>query len=257
MTAELRVLEDSRRAAGEAADLFLWAVDEAVSARHRCAVALSGGQTPRLTYERLADEAKGRAPWDAVEFFFGDERGVPPDHPESNYRMARESLFEPLKIATARVHRMAGEAADVNQAARDYETLLRNRLSAAPPAWPVLDLILLGLGDDGHTGSLFPGSRELHEASRAVVPTVSPRGVKARVSLTMPVFNHGRLVVFLVTGEGKAKAARAVLEDEAADASQWPAKLVKPVAGRLVWILDRAAASELTITKRQVPSDEE
>jgi 6-phosphogluconolactonase len=192
-----------------------------------------------------------------VEYFFGDERAVPPDHPESNYGAARVKLFSPLGIPAERIHRMPGEAADLNAASRTYDALLRSRLGAPAPAFPRLDLILLGIGEDGHTASLFPRAPQLAERTRAVVPSQSPRGVAGRITVTLPLINEARTVLFLVTGGAKADAVHHVLDRPQAEPQQYPAKLVRPVDGRLIWILDEAAAAKLDLTAQQIPSDEE
>jgi len=191
-----------------------------------------------------------------VSVFFGDERCVPPAHPDSNFRMANEALIAPLGLPLERVFRMRGEE-EPERAARDYEEALRKEFNAAPPAWPRFDLILLGLGEDGHTASLFPGMPALGERQRLVVPTQAPQGIARRLTFTAPLINHAHTVVFLVSGGGKAPAVRAVLEDRAADSTRFPARLIRPEQGRLIWFLDRAAAAELTIEKQRLVSHEE
>jgi len=244
--------------AAEAADLLLWLADDAVRQRGRFTVALPGGHTPQALYERLctpplADRVRNLP----IEYFFGDERAVPPDHPESNYGAAHAKLFVPLGIPEERIHRMPGEASNLDAASRAYETLLRSRLGTAAPSFPSLDLILLGIGEDGHTASLFPRSPQLAERTRAVVPSESPHGVSRRITFTLPLINRARTILFLVTGGAKADAMHHVLDRPHADGQDYPAKLVRPVDGRLVWIVDRAAAAMLDLTARRIPSDEE
>jgi len=253
---EVRIAEDARELAQEAADLVVWLGQQAVSASGRFRVALSGGTTPRLLYETLVSPAfSGQLDWPRVEFYFGDERCVPPSHPDSNFRMAEDTLLRPLKIAPERIFRMRGEADDPNEAARSYEAVLRTQVGVPPPGWPSFDLILLGLGEDGHTASLFPGTPALEERARLVVASRAPQGVKNRITLTVPAINHARVVLFFVSGIGKAAAVRAVIEDR--DAGQVPAKLIRPVDGRLIWFLDREAASGLAVAKQGVVSHEE
>lgn len=254
---ELRIFDEARELAAEAADLFVWLAGQAIGRGGRFRVALSGGSTPRALYRALAEPALARrVDWTTVEFFFGDERGVPPDHPESNFGLANQALFRPLGIPEDHVFRMKGESADVESAARDYEALLRRQFHAEPPAWPHFDLILLGLGEDAHTASLFPGTPALHEQTRLVVPNRAPQGIPLRLTLTAPVVNQARTVVFLVSGSAKAEAVKHVLEDPG-DGDRWPAKLIRPAQGRLLWFLDQPAAAGLTVARQQIVSHEE
>ncbi len=255
--AELRILEDGEELAREAADFAVWLGEQAIARHGRFQLALSGGSTPKALYGLLAGPALAkRLDWSRVFFFFGDERCVPPDHADSNFRMANETLLKPLKIAQDRVFRMRGED-EPAQAARHYEDAIRKEFGVAEPAWPSFDLIFLGLGDDGHTASLFPGTQALGEGERLVVPNQAPQGTKQRLTFTAPLINHAQAVVFLISGAGKAPAVRAVLEDRAADPNTFPAKLVRPEQGRLIWFLDHAAAAELIVEKRRIVSHEE
>ncbi|MGH7256600.1 MAG: 6-phosphogluconolactonase, partial [Nitrospirales bacterium] len=258
MAPELRIMDDPPELAREAADLFVWLAEQAVETTGQCRLALSGGSTPKLLYAELAGPAfRSRLDWTGLEFYFGDERCVPPDHPESNFALAEKDLFRPLKVEATRIFRMPGEVADPERGADHYAALLRRQFQASPPAVPVFDIILLGLGADGHTASLFPESDTLRESSRLVRPAVSPQGVRQRLTLTLPVLNQARTVLFLVSGAAKARAVAAVLEDHAAKDTQWPARLVRPAKGRLVWILDRPAASELAVARQGIVSHEE
>ena len=244
--------------AREAAELFVWLAGQARAEPTPFRVALSGGSTPRTMYARLVEPSLARqVKWQEVEFYFGDERCVPPDHPESNYCSANVSLFQPLKIDPKNIHRMVGEAPDPDQAARDYEAVLRRQFGAAAPVWPRFDFILLGMGEDGHTASLFPGTPALDERERLVVANHSPRGIRDRITFTAPLINAARVVLFLVCGENKAPAARAVLEGGGQDPRRYPAQLIRPTQGRLLWFLDQAAASELAVARQQVVSNEE
>jgi 6-phosphogluconolactonase len=256
MAAEIRVAEDLHAAAAEGADLFFWLAEDAIAQRGRCMVALSGGSTPQALHARLAAAPQMTRLREATEFFFGDERCVGPDDPESNYGMARASLFAPARIPEERVHRMPGEA-DPEDGARRYEGLIRDRFGAAESEWPRFDVIFLGLGDDGHTASLFPRAPQLHERQRAVVASQSPKGVKPRITFTVPLINQARAILMLVSGTGKARAVRTALEEASVPAEDCPAKLVRPVEGRMIWILDEPAAAGLQFSKQQVPSDEE
>ncbi len=201
-------------------------------------VALSGGSTPKHMHELLAAMGPGALPWDRVELWFGDERTVPPDHPDSNYGMAKRTLIDPLRLT--QVHRMEGER-DPGPAASDYE----HALVAAAGAPPVLDLVFLGMGPDGHTASLFPGSPAVGERQRYVVanPVDSPvaKGKTTRITLTVPALNAARHVRFLVAGADKAKVLKDVLEGPR---GRYPSQLVDGSDVR--WYVDAAAAKELS-----------
>lgn len=194
---------------------------------------LSGGETPRLTYQALA--ARNDIDWAGADLFFGDERAVPATDPESNARLVRETLLVTPRTAAARVHRMDAAASDADAAARDYETMLR-RAAGRPPR---LDIVLLGLGEDGHVASLFPEHAALAERERWVVPTPAPR-IAPRLTLTHSAFAAARHVFFLVTGSAKAAILRRVC-DGPRDPFQLPAQGIAPRQGRIVWFVDRAA----------------
>jgi 6-phosphogluconolactonase len=206
-------------------------------------VALSGGRTPRELYRLLADETapfRAAIPWKRVHFFWTDERRVPRGHPESNFRMARETLLDRVPVPEANLHPMPASAPDLKAAARAYESVLRRRVGGGGKT-PCLDLVFLGMGADGHTASLFPGSGALAER-RALVAQVSADGQRsARLTLTLPALNAAARVVFLVAGEDKAAAAAEVL----ARKGGLPASRVRPEHGELYWLLDKAAASNL------------
>jgi 6-phosphogluconolactonase len=245
IVSDIRIVEHDEKLASEVADFFIRSAGEAKNRPFR--VALSGGSTPSKLYRLLggADRAN-RVKWPHVQFYFGDERCVPPDHAESNFKLANDALFQPLGIDAAQIFRIEGEAGQPDLAARRYEETIRQQFGTSSPAWPQFDVIFLGLGDDGHTASLFPGSPALDEKVRAVVVSESPRGVTHRITFTVPLINHARSIVFMVTGLQKAPAVRAVLEDDTVNATHYPAKLIQPIEGHLIWYLDRAAASALT-----------
>jgi 6-phosphogluconolactonase len=226
------VVPDARALARRAAERIVELTRAAVAARGHCAVALAGGSTPRATYEVLGTSALAVAvPWAAISWYFGDERAVPPAHLESNYRAARETLFAARPEALERVRRMAADAADLEQAARDYARLLPDPL----------DLILLGLGEDGHTASLFPGSVATRERSARVVVVTGPKPPNPRLSVTPPVIERAREILVLVSGAGKAEALVRALEGPL-DVTAVPAQLAR----RGTWIVDREAASRLS-----------
>jgi 6-phosphogluconolactonase len=238
----VRRVRDAEAVARAAAEELAGAASRAVAARGRFTLALSGGSTPRRLYALLADPGapyRARVPWDRTHVFFGDERPVPPDHPESNYRMARETLLDHVPVAS--VHRIRGE----DPAAADaYEAELRRFFGIAPGgAPPRLDLVLLGLGPDGHTASLFPGTAAVGETRRWVASPFVPRLGTRRVTLTLPVLDRARAVLFLVSGAEKAAALARVI-GAAPGAAALPAGLVRPEGGA-VFVVDDAAASAL------------
>jgi len=216
----------------------------AIAARGRFVVALSGGSTPRALHALLADPGGPFAAaidWGRVHVLFGDERCVPPDHPDSNYRMARETLLDRVPIPPGQVHRLRGEDPDPARAADDYQGRLRALFPAGPPA---LDLVLLGTGADGHVASLFPGSPALEEASRWVVaPRLARLGTR-RLSLTFPVLQAASAVLLLATGRDKAGPAAAVLAGPGA----LPVQRIRPASGDLTVVLDAGAARAVRAT---------
>jgi 6-phosphogluconolactonase len=230
----------SRAAADEVAAIARAAVVD----RGACSIALSGGSTPKRLFELFAQAGTGALPWEHIDLWWGDERTVPPDHPDSNYRMTREALIDPLGLAASHVHRIAGELADHEASAHAYARALVTALGSPP----IFDLVLLGMGPDGHTASLFPGSPALDETSRWVVanPVTSPlvHGTATRITLTAPALNAARHVRFLVAGADKAAALAQVLEG-AHDPKRYPAQLIAPDGGDLAWFVDAAAAAGL------------
>jgi 6-phosphogluconolactonase len=243
----VRIFADVGALSRAAAQEFVRRAGEALAARGRFAVALSGGSTPRQLYQLLAAEPfRSQVDWSRVDFFWGDERCVPPDHKDSNYRMAREALLDRLAVPGDHVHRMEAERADRDAAARDYqETLARVLGVLAGGEPPALDLVLLGLGPDGHTASLFPHTAALAEHSRWVVVNYVPKFGTDRLTLTAPVLNRGREVLFLVAGADKAEPLAEVLEGPP-DPDRLPAQRIRPAHGRLVWFVDRQAAARLS-----------
>ncbi len=246
--ARLLRVADADAVARAAADVIVQAAARAIAARGRFALALAGGSTPRTLYRLLADPHqpwRARVRWDAVDVFFGDERHVPPDHPDSNYRMAREALL--AHVDAAGVHRLEGELPDASLAAVRYEGDLARSFGLDPARDPPprLDLVLLGIGPDGHTASLFPGSVALEERRRWVVAPFVEHLRAHRITLTLPVLDAARQVVFLVAGREKAAALAGVLSSAsraAAPPSGPPAARVRPDDGAVLWIADQAAA---------------
>jgi 6-phosphogluconolactonase len=225
-----------------AAEKFVDCARDAAHARGLFSVALAGGNTPKRVYQLLATEQfKNRIEWASVHIFFGDERCVPPDHPDSNYRMAYEMFLSKVAIPPKNVHRIIGEA-EPAEGATEYEQQLR--VFFAGLSWPRFDFVFLGMGEDGHTASLFPGSSALREQSRWVLNTKAERLKQDRITLTAPVFNHSANVMFLITGKEKAERVAEVLGGPA-KAEPLPAQLIRPLDGTLEWFLDRDAASRV------------
>lgn len=236
---EVRIFDGVSELMRATADEIALAARQAVDERGRFTWALAGGSTPRTVYQLLAsDFYRERMPWSAIHFFWGDERHVPPDHPDSNFRMAREAMLDRVPVPAENVHRILAEEPDAQRAAAAYESTLRSFFSLPPGEWPRFDLILLGLGKDGHTASLFPGGDAVRERERLVVAPWVEAQKTFRVTLTAPVLNHARRAMFLVSGEEKAEALHAVLEG-AREPERYPAQIVE---GNRLWMVDRAAA---------------
>ena len=213
--------------------------------RNRFTIALSGGSTPKSLFTLLATSARSSLPWDRMFFFWGDERHVPPDDPGSNYRMANEAMLSKVPVPAGNVFRIPAENPDAAAAAASYEQTLRKFFALEAGQVPRFDLILLGMGPDGHTASLFPATAALRETSRLVVANWVEKLKTSRITLTLPVLNAAHCVAFLVSGTDKAAALHVVLETDA-PGEQYPSKLVQPSDGKLIWFVDRAAASELS-----------
>lgn len=243
-SAEVRTLTTPQELFSAAAEEVVRTTNEAVAQRGRFTIALSGGSTPKSLFNLLATNAKTTLPWDRMFFFWGDERHVPPTDPDSNYRMADETMLSKIPVAAGNIFRIATENPDAAAAAEAYEQTLRKFFELKSGEFPRFDLILLGMGPDGHTASLFPNTAALQEASRLVVANWVEKLKTHRLTLTLPVLNAARCVTFLVSGIDKAPALHAVLESDA-PAEQYPAKLIHPTDGKLIWLVDRAAASQL------------
>ncbi len=200
-------------------------------------MALAGGSTPRSVYSLLAENQK--LPWENIFVFFGDERHVPPTDAESNFRMAQESLLSKVPIPERNIFRVAGEL-DADTAAAQYEQQLLQFFHLSPKEWPRFDLIMLGMGPDGHTASLFPGSPALQESQRLVVANWVEKFKSYRITFTFPVLNQAAEVMFLVSGESKAEVLKGALKGP--DKNLYPCQRVKPENGRLLWIVDKPAA---------------
>ena len=241
---EIRTLTTPQELFEAGAELVAHAAKESVDERGRFTIALSGGSTPRNLYNLLATNARTSLPWDRMFFFFGDERHVSPTDKESNFRMANEAMLSKASIPETNIFRVPAENPDAAAVAADYEETLRKFFAIEPGQVPVFDLILLGLGPDGHTASLFPGTEALAEKNRLVVSNWVEKFNTHRITFTLPVLNAACEVAFLVSGTDKAVALQAVLQSDA-EGERYPAKLVHPANGKLIWLVDRAAASGL------------
>jgi 6-phosphogluconolactonase len=243
---EIQVFENPAEVARGAARLFVDYAWQSIAKDGQFMVALSGGNTPRQMFTLLAsDEFRGQVDWGKVQIFWSDERAVPPDNAESNYGMARRELLIRVPIPEGNVHRMEAEKANMGRAANEYEETLRKYLELDDHGFPRFHLIFLGMGADGHTASLFPGTRVIRQTSRWVsTPTVTKLNMR-RMTLTMPVLDAASRVVFLVVGPEKAEILRAVLEGK--NDPPFPAQLVQPRhRGVKIFLVDKAAAAKLT-----------
>jgi len=222
----------------------------AVLRNGRCAVAVAGGTTPRGCYRLLASDHREQIPWPRVHLFWGDERMVPVDHPDSNQGMIRKELLAALDLPEANVHPVRTDLGSAEEAAARYHGEICGFFELEGSQLPRLDLVLLGLGEDGHTASLFPGCAALQETRRLVACCRPTRADHDRVTLTLPVINAAAAVVFLVSGERKADALRRVL-DSGGGRRDLPAARVAPESGEALWLVDRAAAARLSRLPRE------
>ncbi len=238
------LFEDSTQLAAQLALDFKNAVDEKAAAGESITVALSGGHTPKAFFEILAEPPyREGISWENVVFFWGDERCVPPDNDESNYKMTNNALLSHINIPEGNVHRVLGEDPPTNEALR-YSKVLEENVPAGNNGFPSFDWIFLGMGDDGHTASLFPGASTLSETERICVVAEHPKTGQKRVSITFPVINNAKRVSFLVAGEAKQPVFKEILE-KGDKTLPYPASMVEPAGGILEWYLDKAAAPEL------------
>jgi 6-phosphogluconolactonase len=245
----IRVVGTAEELAQEGGRLVRELAGSAIRARGRVTLSLAGGLTPRGIYAALATPQPADVPdieWSAAEIFFGDERHVPPEHPDSNYRMVDETLLSRVPVDSAKVHRMSTEREDASIVASEYEATLRNAFGLRAGEWPRFDVVLLGMGRDGHTASIFPRTPAVEEREHLVTAVWVISLQSSRITLTLPVFNHARDVIVLVSGVEKAETLRAVLEGRP-DPDTYPVQGLRPVPpGRLTWLVDAAAASLLS-----------
>jgi 6-phosphogluconolactonase len=214
----------------------------------RFSLVLSGGATPRGLYELLAEHPyRSQVEWDKVEFFWGDERAVPPDHPASNYRMAKEAMLDKLGVPEDRIHRIPGERPDLDRVAKEYEEKIEDVLGRIPGVGrrpPHFNLFLLGMGEDGHTASLFPNTPPLREKERWVVAQEAPKAPRERVTMTPPLINAAHFIMFLVSGSSKANVLAQVVQGSR-DPMRYPAQLIHPLTGEVTWFVDQPASMSL------------
>ena len=236
-------MEIARRAAADVVRI----AGDAVAARGAFTIALSGGWTPKVLYALLAEHPSLRnsLPWDKMKVFFGDERHVGPGHADSNFQMATDAMLSKVPLRPDQVHRIKGEYPDTAQAAAEYEEVMRREFGLQAGAFPRFDLILLGMGSEGHTLSLFPGTKALNETQRIVTSNWVGKLCADRVTLTAPAANNAANVIFMITGADKACALKSVLEGPH-EPDQLPAQMIQPANGNISWLVDEAAGSMLS-----------
>ena len=247
MEREIRILADGAAIARRAAQEFVQAAASAVREKGSFNIALAGGSTPKALYSLLVNDPtlRSQVPWDKMHLFFGDERHVAPDHPDSNFRMATEAMISKSPMKPEQVTRIKGEYPDAGQAALEYEEALREYFKLKNGEYPRFDLVLVGMGNEGHTLSLFPGTKALHADGRIAVRNWVGKLYAERITLTAPAASNAARVIFMVTGADKAPALKAVLEGPF-EPEQLPAQLLQPKNGKLLWLVDTAAGSMLS-----------
>jgi len=245
-------LPEAPAIANRCAQKFVEIAAAAVKEKGSFEVVLSGGSTPKLLYSLLVDDPalRSQIPWDKMHLFFGDERHVKPDHTDSNFRMAREAMFTKSPLKPEQVTRIKGEYPDAMDAAKEYDQYLRTFYKLSEGQFPRFDLVLLGMGNEGHTASLFPGTKALRENRRIAVHNWVGKVLMDRITLTAPAINNAANVIFMVTGSDKAPALAAVLE-RFYEPDQLPAQLIQPLKGSLLWLVDTAAGALLTRAIRE------
>lgn len=243
---EIQIVENGEAVSRTAAEMMVSLALKKLQSKESFTVALSGGSTPKNMFAILANDAalRNQMPWDRVHFFWGDERHVPPDHADSNYRMTNEAMLSRVPVPPENIHRIRAENPDAGKAAEDYEQELRGFFKLETEQLPLFDCVFLGMGPDGHTASLFPGTKALHERERLVVSNWVDKFQSYRITMTTPVLNNADIVIFLVSGEEKAEPLRVVLEGEK-QTDLFPSQLIEPTHGKLLWLVDQAAARQL------------
>jgi 6-phosphogluconolactonase len=249
---DVRILTNIDAIAKRAAQDFLQSATQAVSEKGSFTVALSGGSTPKALYSLLAGDSalRSQLPWDKMYVYFGDERSVGPDHADSNFRMASETMLSKVPLKPEQVFRIKGEYKETEKAAQEYEQVLRTSFKIAGGQFPRFDLVFLGIGNEGHTASLFPGTKALHETKRLVARNWVGKLYTNRITLTAPAINNAARVIFMITGADKALALKGILEGPY-EPDQLPAQLIHPPNGKLVWLVDTIAGGMLSVGIRE------
>ncbi len=256
LNVEVQVQADLDELSRAAASELLRQARRSVQAQGLFSLALSGGSTPKSLYSLLVDDSYFRAevPWEKTHFFWGDERHVPPGHLESNYRMAQEAMLSRVPVPSGNIHRIKAEDPNAQRATEEYEETLRAFFRLRAGKFPRFDLVLLGMGADGHTASLFPGTEALRERKHLVVANWVEKFHAYRITMTLPVLNRAAMVLFLVSGEEKAETLRRVMVEKRGK-DPFPSQLIRPAQGRLLWLVDRAAGHSLERTPNIIISN--
>ena len=245
---KIQIVADTEAMSEAAAEAIVEHIRETLQTRDVYSIALSGGSTPRRLYTLLSGDAaiRDQIPWERIHFFWGDERHVPPDHPDSNYRMADGALLSNAPIPAENIHRIRAEDADAEKAAAAYEHEIRRFFRIDAGQMPRFDCVLLGMGADGHTASLFPGTAALEETRRLVVANWVEKFQSYRITMTAPVFNHAGRIIFLISGQEKANTLKSVMACSP-ESGSYPIQLIRPEQGQCIWLIDTSAAGQLTL----------
>jgi len=243
----VELFADGMEIARRAADEVVRIASEAAAARGAFTIALSGGSTPKVVYALLAENAalRNSLPWNKMKVFFGDERHVGPGHADSNFQMASDAMLSKVPLQPKQIHRIKGEYPDAAQAAIEYEATIQREFGLKDGEFPRFDLVLLGMGSEGHTLSLFPGTKALRETQRMVTRNWVGKLYTERITLTAPAANNAENIIFIIAGADKACALKAVLEGPH-EPEQLPAQMIQPSNGTLSWLVDQAAGSMLS-----------
>ena len=253
---EIKIVDNAEAMSRLAAQTLVEHIRETLRGQNTYSIVLSGGSTPRRLYTLLADDPgwRGQISWDRIHFFWGDERPVPPDHPDSNYRMAHDAMLSKVDVPPAHIHRMRAEFPDAAKAAEDYTREICRFFDIKDGEVPSFSCILLGMGADGHTASLFPGSPALNESKHLVIANWVDQFQSSRLTLTYPVLNNADLILLLVSGPEKADMLKEVLAGDRAP-NRYPVQRIQPKHGMLKWLVDQSAAIQLDVDHRMLPSE--
>lgn len=245
---KIKIVADANTMSRVAAETLVEHIRETLQTRDVYTIALSGGSTPKHLYSLLANDValRDQIPWERVHFFWGDERPVSPGHPDSNYRMAHEAMLSKAPIPSTNIHRIRTEEPVAANAAETYEQEIRRFFKIEAGGLPRFDCVLLGMGSDGHTASLFPGTAALEETKRLVIANWVEKFQSYRITMTVPVFNNAERIIFLVSGQEKANTLKSVLARRR-ESDPYPVQLIFPKHGQLIWLIDAAAASHLKL----------